>query len=79
MAVVFGVADHLGYRRFYDRFPRTSGLVEVSRVGFNADDTMALMNARRSCGMDCADDSLLLLAKRAGRWAVVARLILSQS
>lgn len=60
------------WRAFHERFPSSSGLITLSRVGFNAARTQAVLNVDRGCGGLCGDGTIVLLARDAsGRWRVV--------
>jgi hypothetical protein len=61
------------WRAFHQRYPDSSGLISLSRVGFNAARTQAVLNVDRGCGGLCGDGTILLLARdAAGRWRVAA-------
>jgi hypothetical protein len=60
------------WRAFHKRYPDSSGLITLSRVGFNAARTQAVLSVDRNCGGRCADGTIILLARDAsGRWRVV--------
>jgi hypothetical protein len=59
------------WNAFYRRFPGSSGLVEVSRVGFGQDGKSALVLVEYGCGGRCGGTLYVLLAKQGGRWRVV--------
>jgi hypothetical protein len=62
----------LFWRAFYQRFPRSQGLVTFSRVGFNAARTQAVVLVTRGCGGLCGMGNVVLLDRDpAGRWRVV--------
>jgi hypothetical protein len=48
----------------------TVGLVGLSRVGFNADHTQALLYAVHWCGNGCGDGLFVLLRKEANQWNI---------
>lgn len=61
------------WRAFHARYPDSSGLITLSRVGFNAARTQALLNVDRGCGGLCGDGTVILLTRSAeGRWRVTA-------
>lgn len=48
--------------------PDTGGLIEVSAVGFNADNTVAVVYMGHRCGMLCGGGAIRVLVKSDGRW-----------
>src|SRR6266404_8445193 len=71
LAAVFrkGEIDR-GWTRFSAKYPNSSGLIFLSKVGFNTDHTQAMLYAGRQCGGLCGSGSYLLLHKRNGKWVV---------
>ena len=62
----------LFWRAFHERYPGSSGLITLTRPGFNAARTQAILNVDRGCGGLCGDGTIILLARdAAGRWRVV--------
>ena len=59
------------WQAFYRRFPGSSGLIHVSRVGFSHDRGSALLLVEYGCGGSCGGTLYVLLAERSGRWQVV--------
>lgn len=60
------------WRAFHERYPNSSGLITLTRPGFNAARTEAILNVDRGCGGLCGDGTIILLARdAAGRWRVV--------
>lgn len=60
-----------GWRRFYTRFPGSSGTISLSRVGFSADGTVAVLTVDHVCGFLCGEGHVVRLERRDGRWRVV--------
>ena len=60
-----------GWRRFRARYPDAFGLAVVSRVGFSADSTGALVFASVSCGGECGYGHYVQLRRSDGGWEVV--------
>jgi hypothetical protein len=55
----------------HEKYPEASGVVTLSRVGFNRDFTEALVEVNRgSCGRGCGDGAFLFLKREDGRWKV---------
>lgn len=46
------------------------GIVRVSRVGFSADGTMAVLTVSHTCGPRCGTGHVVRLERREGRWRV---------
>ena len=59
------------WRRFDARFPRSSGLIAVSRVGFSADGEHALMLVDYGCGGLCGGTVYYLLTRQGSTWRTV--------
>ncbi len=58
--------------QFYKRFPGSSGLYELSGIGFNHGHTEALLFVQRHCGELCGSGSFVLLRKTVTGWRVFA-------
>ena len=59
------------WRRFDARFPRSSGLIAMSRVGFSADGEHALMLVDYGCGGLCGGTVYYLLTRQGSTWRTV--------
>jgi hypothetical protein len=57
-----------GWQGFYQRYPDSGGIVELSAVGFNADKTVAVVYAGHNCGSLCRRGGFHVLQKKAGQW-----------
>jgi hypothetical protein len=55
---------------FYERFPNSQGLMELSRVGFNSDHTQALVYVGNQYDLLGGAGYYLLLSKQDGAWQV---------
>jgi hypothetical protein len=55
---------------FQDAYPEASGIVIFSRVGFGANEDMALVEMGYRCGDLCGAGGLYLLVKEEGSWKV---------
>lgn len=65
------------WRAFYRRFPGAAGLVTLSRVGFNAARTQAVVGVSRGCGGLCGTGTVVLLERDPdGHWRVVRNALL---
>jgi hypothetical protein len=67
--------DERAWKGFFKKYPNTPGIVVVSRIGFNADHTAAVVYAGHSCGRLCGQGEFTHLVKRDGAWAVEDRTI----
>jgi hypothetical protein len=67
------------WARFQAEYPKASGMVTFSRVGFSKDmdEALALMGYR--CGDLCGAGGLYLLVKKDGNWVVQEALMVWQS
>lgn len=59
------------WQEFYERYPGSGGIIDLSVVGFNNDKTLAVVYAGRSCGSLCGYWSWHLLEKKDGTWTQV--------
>jgi hypothetical protein len=59
-----------GWKTFYQKYPNSNGFLTLSRVGFNADRTQALVYKGWHCGGLCGSGSYFLLRKKKGGWVV---------
>lgn len=57
-----------GWKTFYAKYPDSGGYFEVSRIGFNADRTLALVYAGNYCGSLCGRGSYYFYGKVNGKW-----------
>ncbi|MFL6285748.1 MAG: hypothetical protein ACJ74Q_21630 [Pyrinomonadaceae bacterium] len=54
-----------------DKYPDASGVITLSRVGFNRDFTQALVEVDRGwCGRGCGEGTFVLLVKEDSRWKI---------
>jgi hypothetical protein len=69
---LFAKDDELfdGWKNFYKQYPDSSGYLSFSRVGFNADKTMAIFFRTMSCGILCASGDYYVLERVDGVWKV---------
>jgi hypothetical protein len=61
------------WQAFYRMYPLSYGLVRLSRVGFNADTTTAIIYYDRMSGPLGGNGIYLILQKREGRWEIIAQ------
>lgn len=59
-----------GWEAFHRKFPKSSGILTLSRVGFNADKTQAIVYKGWSCGGLCGGGGYTLLRKKKGVWLI---------
>jgi len=57
-----------GWKDFYDEYPKSGGINELSAVGFNADKTLAIVYVGHSCGGLCGGGTYHVLQKKEGKW-----------
>jgi hypothetical protein len=75
---VFGKGGS-GWTEFSAKYPGASGLVVLSRVGFDADEDTALVFVYYRCGDLCGAGGLYVLVKTDGSWKVQDQLMAVQS
>ncbi|HEX8748752.1 MAG TPA: hypothetical protein VF717_16385 [Pyrinomonadaceae bacterium] len=59
-----------GWEAFHKKYPKSSGFLVFSRVGFNSDKTQAVVYKGWSCGGLCGGGGYLLMTKKNGVWRV---------
>ncbi|HKS30416.1 MAG TPA: hypothetical protein VJS44_21500 [Pyrinomonadaceae bacterium] len=59
-----------GWEAFHRKYPKSSGILSLSRVGFNSDKTQAIVYKGWSCGGLCGGGGYILLKKKKGVWVV---------
>jgi hypothetical protein len=59
-----------GWPAYYKRFPGSSGILGLSRVGISADGTQALFYASNECGEPCGVGFYVVMERRGGRWMI---------
>lgn len=64
-----GAADD-GWERFYSRYPKSSGRINFSSIGFNRERTQALVSTARWCGGRCGAGHYVLLVKTDNIWSI---------
>lgn len=69
------VKNEKAWRKFFQRYKGTPGIVVVSRIGFNRERTEAVAYTGYSCGTLCGQGEFVWLVKRAGAWGVEDRTV----
>lgn len=69
----FHAPDSGGWALFYERYPRSAGYIDLSRVGLNETYDEAFLYASRSCGYLCAEGWDVLLRKGPGGWRIIKK------
>jgi hypothetical protein len=59
---------------FHARYPASLGLLGLSRIGFNATATQALIEVFMGCGGRCGEGGLFVMEKRNGQWVIAKQL-----
>lgn len=67
-AIFHGNWGELQWISYYRRFADARGFVMLSRIGFNAERSQALLYVGSRCGPGCGDIHFLLLQKENGIW-----------
>ena len=62
-----------GWREFYRRYPNSRGIVYLSRVGFNSNETQALLYFAHQYTEAAGEGFLVLLKKTQGEWKQIAQ------
>jgi hypothetical protein len=61
---------HDGWKIFPQKYPGADAIITLSRAGFNADKSQALIFVGYGCGWLCGEGNYLLLVKKDGEWRV---------
>ena len=67
------------WEEFYKKYPRSRGLIALSRPGFDAERKYALVYFHVACGSLCGERGYALLRFIGGRWIVVRRVVTMMS
>jgi hypothetical protein len=59
-----------GFDLFWKKYPKSTGLLALSRVGFNATKTRAFLSASEICGPLCGYGYTFILEKQNGAWKI---------
>jgi hypothetical protein len=70
-----GAIKQGGWEKFYQQYPDSSGWVDLSAVGFNAEKTVAVVYTGHHCGMLCGGGRYHVLQKKDGKWIPLKRKI----
>jgi hypothetical protein len=57
--------------RYYEKYPHATGLLKMSRVGFNPDGNQAAFYISNSCGGLCGAGYFVIMEKVDSKWKVV--------
>jgi hypothetical protein len=63
-----------GYKKFYRKYPHSSGTISFSNPGFNAGFTQAIISTGRFCGLRCGQGYFVLLTKDADVWKIKTKI-----
>jgi|SRR5215831_2472940 len=58
------------WEAFYRKYPKATGFITLSNVGFNPEMNYALVDVGFHCGGLCGNGSLVLLVKKDGKWVI---------
>ncbi len=59
-----------GWDSFYEKYPNSSGVISISRVGFNRNQTQAILGFSYQAGMLWGKGYRIFLTKDEGKWMV---------
>jgi hypothetical protein len=62
--------DIHGFDLFWKKYPKSTGLLTLSRVAFNATKTRAFLSASNICGPLCGYGYTFVLEKQNGAWKI---------
>ncbi len=72
---IFRPADGQGWQRFYSKYPRAIGIIEISRVAFNKEKTKALLYYGNSFDYKGGIGYYILLKKQGNEWVIQNRIM----
>lgn len=58
------------WKKFYAKYPGSTGILFLSKAGFNSKKTQAFIYAGRQCGGLCGSGKYILLEKKGSAWAI---------
>jgi hypothetical protein len=58
------------WKKFYAKYPNSTGILFFSKAGFNSKKTQAFIYAGRQCGGLCGLGKYILLEKKGSAWAI---------
>jgi hypothetical protein len=58
------------WKKFYAKYPNSTGILFFSKVGFNSKKTQAFIYAGRQCGGLCGLGKYILLEKKGSTWSI---------
>ena len=59
-----------GWKKYYEKYPKSRGYISFSRAGFNKSKSEAFLYFEHWCGSLCASGYFISLRKRAEKWSV---------
>lgn len=68
ISIINPFTDKENWKEFYKQYPDSSGFVDLSAVGFNADKSVAVVSKGRWCGSLCGEGRYYVLQKKDGKW-----------
>lgn len=69
---VVALATNDDWKRFFEKYPNSAGVMDLSAVGFNHDKTIAIFSVGRRCGILCGEGEYHFLQKTNGKWVPFA-------
>jgi hypothetical protein len=76
LAARHGADGETFWQDFYVRYPGASGFLTLSRPGFDAGRTQAVVVVQRRCGTRCGTGWAFLLARHGNGWRIFAERVL---
>ena len=70
MHSIFGTSGDV-WGRYYEKYPNSTGLLRLSRVGFNSDGNQAAFYISNYCGGLCGGGYFVIMEKVNSNWKVV--------
>jgi hypothetical protein len=68
-----------GWRNYYDKYPNSSGILFLSRVGFSPDGKQAAFVALNRCGSQCGNGKFVVMENVDSSWKIVNEVLIWSS
>lgn len=65
-----GLNPKASWDEFFQKYPKSTGALSFSRVGFSPDGQRALVYVHNACGFLCSNEYLIVLRKETANWQV---------
>jgi hypothetical protein len=67
------------WKRFKEKYPKSAGIIGLSRIGFTPSKEEALVHITNACGGLCGESHYILLRKEEKGWTIREKMLMSVS